>query len=159
MPDAVRAVRVPEGDRRTGWALTADGEPVVATTSSLLLPGREPLAWTAVERATWQRPDLTVVELQPGDRPVSGAGRVTLLRLQEDAGGLPEAVHTGVTGSVAWSQHVRLEHGGVRVVGRRRPGSDELDWQTVYDDGTDVSDPHVVAQGDAVVLRARRTVG
>jgi hypothetical protein len=160
VPDAVAAVLVPAGDRRTGWALTEQGQPVVTTTLGLLLPGRELVPWTTVERAGWQRPVLTVVELQPGAAPVSGAGRTTVLRLAEDDGGVPELVQAGVTGSVAWSTSVRLvPSGGVRVVGRRRPGSDQLDWQTVFDPGTDVHDPARRAQAAAVVERSRRTIG
>lgn len=156
----MRAVRVPEGDRRTAWALTQDGHPVVTTEHALLLPGREPVGWIDVERVSWQRPVLTVVELAPGPAPVSGAGRTTVLRLAEDEGGLPDVVHAGVTSSVAWSTHARLEpSGGVRVVGRRRPGLDELDWQAVYDAGTDPSDPRVRAQAEALLARSRRALG
>ena len=160
VPDVVRAVALAPGDRRTAWSLTDDGRPVVVTTLGLLLPGRELVTWAQVERATWQRPVLTVAELAPGDAPVAGAGPRTELRLAEDDGGLPEAVRAGVSGSVAWSTHVRLQPaGGVRVVGRRRPGSDDLDWQTVYDAGTDVADPAVRGQAEAVVARSRRTIG
>jgi hypothetical protein len=65
-----------------------------------------------------------------------------------------------VSGSVGWSSHYRLRpRGGVRVVGRRRPGQDLLDWQLVYDAGTDLDDPLVRAQADELLLSARRTVG
>jgi hypothetical protein len=160
VPEVVRAVAVPQGDRRSGWALTEDGEPVVATTLGLLLPGRALVPWADVERATWQRPVLQVRELAPGAAPVSGTGRVTMLRLTEDDGGLPQLVHAGVTGSVAWSTRVRFEPaGGARVVGRRQSGSDDLRWQTVYDEGTDTADPRVRAQAQAFVERSRRTIG
>lgn len=160
VPDVVRAVPVPSGDRRLAWTTTADGAPVVVTGRGLLLPGRELVSWTEVERVGWQRPVLTVVELQPHAAPVSGAGRTTVLELAEDDGGVPDLVRSGVTGSVAWSTHVRLApQGGVRVVGRRRSGSDDLEWQTVFDPGTDVADPAVRAQADAVVARSRRTIG
>lgn len=161
VPEAVRALLLPAGERRLGWALTADGAPVVATASHLLLPGREPLPWGAVERAGWQRPVLTVVEVAPGAAPVSGTGPTTVLRLDEEAdGGLADAVHARVTSSVAWSTHVRFPSGGgARVVGRRRSGTDELAWQVVYDAGTDVHDPTVRAQAQAVVERSRRTIG
>ena len=65
-----------------------------------------------------------------------------------------------MTSSVAWSTHVRLQPaGGVRVVGRRRAGAERLVWQTVFDAGTDVHDPRVRAQADAVVARSQRTIG
>lgn len=159
MPDVVRAAGLAAGDRRVAWALTPAGEPVVVTERGLLLPGRPLVPWSSVERAVWKRPVLTVLELQPAAAPVSGAGPTAVLELVEDDGGVPDAVQAGVTGSVAWTTHVRLAGGGVRVVGRRRPGSDELDWQTVYDPGTDVHDPAVRAQGEALVARSRRTIG
>lgn len=160
VPDVVRAATVPPGDRRVAWALTEDGEPVVATTLGLLLPGRELVAWDRIEHVGWQRPVLTVDELAPGTAPVSGTGRTTVLRLSDDDGGLPDAVRAGVGGSVAWSTHVRLQpDGGLRVVGRRRPGSDDLQWQTVFDPGTNVTDPAVRAQAEAFVARSRRTIG
>ncbi|HVM28905.1 MAG TPA: hypothetical protein VM433_14700 [Mycobacteriales bacterium] len=160
VPVAVRAVRVPAGDRRTGWALTRDGQPVVTTSQGLLLPGRELVPWAGIERVGWQRPVLTVLELPSGAAPVSGAGTTTTLHLADDDGGLPDLVHAGVTSSVAWSTHVRLQPaGGVRVVGRRRAGAERLVWQTVFDAGTDVHDPRVRAQADAVVARSQRTIG
>ncbi|HWH29110.1 MAG TPA: hypothetical protein VNU26_09135 [Mycobacteriales bacterium] len=160
VPDVVRAAAVPRGDRRVAWALTDDGRPVVVTTLGLLLPGGDLLPWAQVEHVGWQRPVLTVDELAPGAAPVGGTGRTTVLRLVDDDGGLPDAVRAGVSGSVAWSTHVRLQPtGGVRVVGRRQPGSDDLQWQTVYDAGTDVADPAVRAQAAAVVARSRRTIG
>jgi hypothetical protein len=78
----------------------------------------------------------------------------------EQEGNLPDTVRSAVTGSVGWSNHYRLRPGGgVRVVGRRRPGHDQLDWQLVYDAGTDLDDPLVRAQADELLLTARRTVG
>lgn len=156
VPEAVRAVRPAAGDRRVGWALTTDGRPVVATSSGLVLPGRDRLDWADVERAGWQRPVLTVVE----SAEVAGSGARTTVELGEDDGDLPELVRAAVTGSVAWTQHVALAPGGgVRIVGRRRPGWELLDWQLVYDPGTDLTDPQVRAQAEAVMVRARRTVG
>jgi hypothetical protein len=73
---------------------------------------------------------------------------------------LVDVVRAGVTTSVAWSTHVRLQPaGGVRVVGRRRPGRETFDWQLVYDPGTDLDDPVVRAQAEQAALRAQRTVG
>jgi hypothetical protein len=156
VPDVVRTVALEQGDRRVAWALTDDGRPVVATERGLVLPGRPRVDWSDVERAGWQRPALTVVE----SSEVAGSGCTTTVVLADDDGGLPEVVRAGVSSSVAWSRHVRLvPTGGVRVVGRRRPGQELLDWQCVYDPGTDVSDPEIRAQAESVVLRARRSVG
>lgn len=153
----MRAVALEPGDRRVAWALTEDQQPVVATGRGLLLPGLDRVDWADVERAVWQRPVLTVVE----SAEVAGTGRTTALRLREaDDDRLPDVVRAGVTTSVAWSTHVRLQPaGGVRVVGRRRAGRETFDWQLVYDQGTDVDDPAVRAQAERAAVRARRTVG
>lgn len=159
-PDAVRSVAVPDGDRRLGWALTTAGDPVVATVRGLILPGRALVAWADLERASWLRPLLTVVELAPGDPAVSGTGRRTVLQIAEDEADLPDIVRTAVTSSVAWTTHVRLQPaGGARIVARRRPGQDQLDWQVVYDPGTDLADPAVRIQAEAVRDRSRRSLG
>lgn len=155
MPEAVKAVALEPGERRTSWALTSAGDPVVATSAGLRVPGEQLLRWADVEKATWKRPLLEVVAVAE----VSGTGRRWRLQL-EDEGDLPETVRSAVTASVAWSTHVRLPpSGGVRAVGRRRPGQELLDWQLVYDAGTDVDDPVVREQAQQVLAEARRTIG
>ena len=143
------------GERRTAWGLTTAGDPVVATDVGLRVPGPVRVDWPDVEKATWNRPVLEVVEVAA----VSGTGRRWRFELAEE-GELPETVRSAVTATVAWSTHVGLHPaGGVRVVGRRRPGRELLDWQLVYDRGTDVDDPAVQAQAQAVLADARRTIG
>ena len=155
VPDVVRAVVLEPGERRVAWALTEQGEPVVATDLGLRAPLAPRLDWPEIERAVWQRPVLTVLEMDER----AGAGRKVELVLADD-GDLPDVVRTQVTASVAWSNHVRLRPaGGVRLVGRRRPGQDLLDWQLVYDPGTDPDDPQLRAQAAALVEDARRTIG
>ncbi len=155
VPEAVRAVELQPGERRSAWGLTPDGLPVVASDLGLRLPGHELLLWADVERATWARPVLTVLHVAA----IAGTGERWSVQL-EDEGSLPDAVRSAVTGSVGWSSHYRLPpSGGVRVVGRRRPGRELLDWQLVYDAGTDVDDPVVRAQAEQLLLAARRTVG
>lgn len=155
VPEAVRAVELQPGERRSAWGLTPDGRPVVASDLGLRLPGQDLLLWADVERATWARPVLTILQVAP----VAGTGQRWSVQL-EDEGSLPDAVRSAVTASVGWSSHYRLPpSGGVRVVGRRRPGRELFDWQLVYDAGTDVDDPVVRAQADELLLAARRTVG
>lgn len=155
VPDAVVAVRLDPGERRLGWAVTSSGTAVVATSSGLRLPGEPVLPWADVERAGWRRPVLTVTKMAA----VDGTGTRWPLELA-DEGDLPDVVRTQVTASVAWSNHVRLAPaGGVRLVGRRRPGQDRLDWQLVFDAGTDPDDPQLRAQARALVEDARRTIG
>lgn len=154
-PDAVRAVTLEPGERRVSWGLTDDGEPVVATDLGLRVPVGPRLDWPDIERAVWRRPLLTVLEMHERQ----GAGRSVALVLA-DEGDLPDVVRTRVTASVAWSSHSRLHPaGGVRVVGRRRPGRDDLDWQLSYDPETDLSDPGVRLQAERLLEGARRTIG
>lgn len=155
VPEAVTAVRLEPGERRSAWGLTPGGEPVVVTDLGLWLPGAPRLDWHDVEKATWARPVLTVVRVAL----VAGTGERRTVQLEQE-GNLPDAVRSAVTGSVGWSSHYRLRpRGGVRVVGRRRPGQDLLHWQLVYDVGTDPDDPLVRTQADELLLTARRTVG
>lgn len=155
LPAAVLAVVLPPGERRTAWALTVDGEPVVATDRALLLPAGGRLEWSQVERAVWKPPQLTVTEVAE----VDGGGAHHRLALA-DEGDLPAVLRTRVTASVAWSTHERLSpSGGVRVVGRRVAGEDLLRWQLVYDVGTDPDDPLVRAQAEALLEGARRSLG
>ncbi len=154
-PESVRAVTLDAGERRLEWGLTQDGQPVVATDRGLRLPGAARLDWPDVERATWSRPVLTVLRVAD----VAGTGEQRSVQL-EDEGELPDVVRTAVTGSVGWSSHYRLRPaGGVRVVGRRRPGMELLDWQLVFDAGSDPQDPDLRAQAEALLLGARRTIG
>ncbi len=155
VPDAVRAVALDPGERRLGWGVTSSGAAVLATSRGLRLPGLPPLPWADVERATWRRPSLTVTRVAA----VDGAGERWQLDLAEEDE-LPDVIRTQVTDSVAWSNHVKLTpFGGVRLVGRRRPGQELLDWQLVHDVGTDPDDPQVRAQGQVLVEDARRTIG
>lgn len=155
MPGAVRAAALEPGERRLAWATTPAGEAVVATDRGLRLPQAGRLDWPDVERASWRRPLLTVVRVSA----VEGAGQREQVELVDDTG-LADVVRAQVTASIAWTDHVRLQPaGGVRVVGRRRPGQELLDWQLVFDAGTDPDDPGLRAQADAVVLAARRTLG
>ncbi len=155
VPEVVCAVPLQRGERRSSWGLTPGGEPVVATDLGLHLPGAPRIDWPDVEKATWSRPVLTVVRVAE----TAGAGERRAVQLEQE-NDLPDAVRSAVTGSVGWSSHYRLRPtGGVRVVGRRRPGQDLLDWQVVYDAGTDPDDPLVRAQAEELLLTARRTVG
>ena len=155
VPEAVSAVQLEPGERRSAWGLTPGGEAVVATDLGLRLPGAPRVDWHDVEKATWSRPLLTVVRVAE----VAGAGERRSVQLEQEEA-LPDAVRSAVTGSVGWSSHYRLRpRGGVRVVGRRLPGHDLLDWQLVYDAGTDLDDPLVRAQAEELLLSARRTVG
>ena len=157
VPDPVRAVTLPAGEHRVAWALTTDGLPVVATDRGLRLPDRALLPWEGIERASFAQPVLTLTELAL----VEGSGARHALELDLDGvTDLPEVVRTRVAASVAWSSHLRLvPAGGVRIVGRRQPGLEVLDWQLVFDRDTDPHDAGLRAQAEQHLEAARRTVG
>ena len=157
-PDAVKAVPLDRGERRVAWALTTEGEPVVATNVGLRLPDEPVLPWDHIERASFNRPVLTVLELAEVEG--TGAAHQVSLDLDGDVTDLPETVRARVAASVAWSSHTKLAPaGGVRIVGRRRPGLAALDWQLVFDRDTDPADPEVRAQAESFLATAKRTIG
>ena len=157
-PEVVKAVELDRGERRVAWALTTEGEPVVATDRALRLPDGTTLAWEQIERASFSRPVLTVLELAEVEG--TGAAHQAALDLDGELTDLPETVRARVSASVAWSSHTKLQPaGGVRIVGRRRAGLDALDWQLVFDRGTDPDDPDLRAQAQALLEDARRTIG
>lgn len=152
VPDAVRAVVTDE--RRLAWGLTTDGTPLVATASCLYV-GSEQLPWTQVERVVWRPSVLTLIEVAE----VEGTGRARSWEVAEDAR-LAETVRARVTSSVGWSdRRVLAPAGAVRLVGRRTPGREALEWQTVWEPGTDPFDPSLRAQAEQWVEALRKTIG
>ena len=151
-PEAVRALTVTE--RRLAWGLTEDGVALVATASALHV-GDEVLPWTSVERVSWRPPVLHLWE----SADVEGAGRERTWPLAQDSR-LAELVRSRVTSSVGWSDRRKLPTGGhVRLVGRRTPGVDDLQWQVVWERAVDLDDPLMRAQADAWVSELRATLG
>jgi hypothetical protein len=150
-PEAVRAIALTE--RRLAWGVAQDGTALVATPSALHL-GHEVLPWTHVERVSWKPDVLTIVE----SAPVEGAGERRVFRLVEQSR-LAEAIHTGVTSSIAWSDRRRLGTGHVRLVGRRTPDVDALTWQVVWETPALAADPAAQAQAERWVLELRATIG
>jgi hypothetical protein len=150
VPAAVRAV--PE--RRLAWGVTDDGTALVAAPTSLYV-GEQPLPWTSVERVSWQPPVLTITEVAE----VEGTGASHSWTLVEEAR-LAEIVRERVTASIAWSDVRSLQPAGsVRLVGRRMPGQELLEWQTVWRAGTNPADPLLRAQVDAFLDGLRRSIG
>ena len=160
LPDEVKALALDPGERRLSWASRSGSGVVVATDLGLWLTSGDggPVVrtnWADIERVSWNRPLLMVF----GIAAVERTGKRTEIDLV-DGGDLPEVVRSSVTASIGWSAHYRLRPaGGVRVVGRRRPGREVLDWQLVYDVDTDLDDPDVCAQAEQLRHDARRTIG
>ena len=152
VPEAVAALRTDE--RREAWGLTPDGTPLVATASALYV-GPTVLAWTQVEKVSWAPPRLVITEASE----VEGSGAVRTYELAQDAH-LAEVVRARVTSSIGWSDRRALvPAGAVRLVGRRSPDRDALDWQLVFEAGTDPHDPLLRLQAERHVQGLRRTIG
>jgi hypothetical protein len=125
VPAAVRDV--PTEERRLAWGLTTADLPLVATDTWLHIQ-EERLSWTQIEKISWVPSQLTVVEVAE----VEGTGRTRSWELATDAH-LAEVIRARVTSSVGWTDQRTLPSGGqVRLVGRRVPGQDALEWQPVW---------------------------
>ena len=139
---------------RLAWGVTASGEVLVATPTSLYA-GSEQLAWTSIEKVVWRPPVLTVAEVAL----VEGTGRSRSFELAEDSR-LAETIRACVTTSVAWSaRRALVPSGAVRLVGRRVPGRETLLWQTVWEQGSDHADPRVRQQAERWVDELSKTIG
>lgn len=152
VPEAVTALRTQE--RREAWGLTLDGTALVATASALHAGGSV-LPWTQVEKVSWVPPRLVLTEVSE----IEGSGAVRTFELAQDAH-LAEVVRARVTSSIGWSDRRALvPAGAVRLVGRRSPDRDALDWQLVFEAGTDPHDPLLRVQAEQHVEGLRRTIG
>ena len=141
-------------ERRLAWGITSEGVALVATASTLYV-GSEQLPWTQVERVVWRPSTLTVHEVAE----VEGTGRARTWELVEDAH-LAETIQARVTSSVGWSDRRMLQpSGAVRLVGRRAPGLEVLQWQIVWEPGTDPADPALRTQAEQWVDALRKTIG
>jgi hypothetical protein len=154
LPDEARAsLPLEPGERVIAEARTGANTWVAATGTALVRPeGRT--AWADVAHAQWYADeDVLAVD------PVPGAGPAVRLHLV-DPGRLPETVRERVVASIVLSRRVALPGGGgVRLVARRGGGSDEVVWQRVPDEGTDLADPAVRAVVDAALDRMRGELG
>lgn len=155
-PAEVRAsLGLEPGEHVIAHATTPDGGFVVATDRALHLPGGGHVGWDRVEHATWKGGWLQVREVTArGEQP-----RQHNLRLAE-ALALPEAVRERVTASIVVNRYARLTGGrGVRVVGRRRAGSDSIRWTLIFDPGLDPDDPDLRAMAEQVLQNVRIQTG
>jgi hypothetical protein len=143
-------------ERLLAVARLADGSWVAATPRALVLPGRR-VDWSTVAHAEWSDEEslLRVDQLRTAD----AEGETHRLVLDEP-GRVPEVVRDRVTSSIVASRHTPVEgSAGVRVVARRVPGEDELQWQVVVDRGLDPSDPRVQTASETAVSDLRRELG
>jgi hypothetical protein len=134
-PPAEALARVDPDERVTAWGRTAAGEVLVATPRGLWLDESQRIGWHEIHKARWDDGVLTLivgVEVAPGVREDAPPRQFTVA----EPLALPAEVRTRVTRSVAYSTHHRLGSGGVRLIARRVPGRDGLEWAVRYDPGT-----------------------
>ena len=133
--DVLAQLRLQPGERVLAFGVDPDGRAVVGTDRGLLLQRTPPqysrVLWHEIDRASFAD-DLLTVQL-----PVEPGGDPSRLRIRlAVTGRLPEVVRDRVTASVVLDQHVPLRgREGVRVVARRRPDGDVLQWGFVVDEG------------------------
>ena len=130
---------------------------MVATDHALHTGGIR-LPWSCVVHAAWERADdILVVETVAGEPDVpAGTWRLPL----DQPGSLPAVVRERVMDSIVVTERVQLAGAaGVRVVARRIPGSTDLAWQLVLDEGLDPTDRQVRAGAEAALKAVRASTG
>ena len=141
-------------ERLLSSAATVGGGWAVATDRALLVgpsPWRR-LPWWRITSVSWQDEELRLVVTVLAD---SGPDGLALDLVGQSL--LPETVHERVRSTIVVSRHVRLRGtAGVRLVGRRRAGEDELAWQAVLDEGLDPRDTDLVAAAERALEELRR---
>ncbi|MEV6601683.1 hypothetical protein AB0M36_33230 [Actinoplanes sp. NPDC051346] len=160
LPAALRPTLEPD-ERVLAWAHVGEsGDAVlVATNRGLWLPDGRRLGWHEIHKAAWSGRELRITPAEVAqerngytvlvDAPVAGF-------LLLEPGELPDQVRTRVTRSVAYTSHHPLPpHGGVRVVGRRVPGTDGLTWSVRYDAKTAVDADPIIEATDQLVESAQ----
>lgn len=149
------ALDLQAGERILAHARTGEGTLLVATDRALHLPNGRRVGWEHVEHAHWQRGGVHVREVAT----LGEKAREYDLAVPEPEN-LPEVVRDRVNASIVINQYLRLEgNGGVRIVGRRGLGGDEVVWNLIFDAGLDTRDPALRARAGELLTDVRRQTG
>ncbi|MET9337407.1 MULTISPECIES: hypothetical protein [unclassified Nonomuraea] len=150
LPSDVRKnLATTSGERVLTFARSGEGY-VVATDLALFLPDGERVPWEQVERAAWDDEglNLTTSDGRRLSAPVTEPNR------------LPEAVRERVNSTIVVNKYVPLpSRGGVRLVARRAPGSNDFTWKLHFDEGLDPDDPGLRAHAEQALEGIRRSMG
>jgi len=148
LPDDARAaLDLARGERVLSAGGLRGGGWVAATDQGLVGAGWR-VTWSAATHAQWYDDVATLAVTWLDD---AGERHERSLVLDEP-GLLPEAVYERVTATILLSQRLPVSgKRGVRIVARRQPGSDEVQWQIVPDAGVDLADAAVRARVDAAI--------
>jgi len=154
------SLELTRGERPLASAQDSEQQWLVGTARALHLGspgGWTVLPWQRVDRAGWDREgeQLEIVE-------VADFGQVQPRHLHRinEPGRLLELLHERVTASVVITRHVAVEGSrGLRIVGRRAPGTDDpVTWTALLDDALDPQDPQVQAALEDGLAAARAEV-
>lgn len=155
-PPADATARLDPEERVLAWALTPDGDAVLATPAGLWLPDAERLPWHLVNHVVWTGSTLSITaadEVEPGVLENRAPVTVTLAEAQN----VPETVQQRFYSSRTHTSRHPLPGGGsVIVVARRVPGVDGLTWYAVYDEAGKRHDPVAAAEVARLLAEAAR---
>jgi hypothetical protein len=161
LPADVKAtMRLGPGERVLAAAADASGNWLAGSARALHLAsptGWTVLPWERIDRAAWDREGdrLEVIEVAEFGQP-----QPRHLHRIDEPGRLLELLHERVSASVLITRHVPVEGSrGLRIVGRRAPGTDDpIVWSALLDDTLDPRDPSVVEALEQGLDQARREV-
>lgn len=148
------------GERLLAWAEGPSGE-VCASTRAIYLPESGSLgphrwtrlAWTVVDRATWEDPQLVV------EARMDESARRWCIDLAAP-GRIPEVVRERVMASIVVSEHIELIEGaGARIVGRRSDADAPVEWRVTFDPGVDPHDPRMRSAAVEALTDLRESLG
>jgi hypothetical protein len=134
------------GEKVLAAAADAAGNWIMGTARALHLGQQGAwtvLPWQRVERAAWDRDAEQLEVFEVAD---FGEEQPRHVRTISDPGRLLELVHERVTASVVITRHQPVAGSkGLRIVGRRAPGTDDpITWSALLDEALDPADPRVV---------------
>jgi hypothetical protein len=142
VPPADMIAHVPKDERVVSWADVQGGGAVLASPAGLWWPTADAprlIGWQHITKATWQDNVLRVIEAEVVDdlllvdRPPVAA----VLEVPRD---LPPVVRKRVEANVVHSELAPVPGGSARLVARRIPGRDGLQWWARLEDGTQDSE-------------------
>jgi hypothetical protein len=158
--DVKASMALARGERLLAAARDDSGSWLAGSARALHLgspAGWTVLPWERVDRAAWDRDTerLEVIEVAEFGQPQPRHEHQI-----SEPGRLLELVHERVTASVVITRHVPVEGSrGLRIVGRRAPGTDDpVVWSALLDDALDPGDPRVVEALEQGLELARREV-
>ncbi|MBR8744987.1 hypothetical protein [Nocardiopsis sp. MG754419] len=171
VPDAIRS-RLERGERvlahvpvaaPAGTGPAPEGRPPVlaATTRALYLPDGHPVPWQDIDQAKWSADELRFVEEGHGERAVRL--RTELTGGAVDYRRMAETVAERVTSTILVNRFVPFptpdSTEGFRLVARRPPLGNEIDWRVHLGEGLDPEDPRLSDAVSRALALVREQMG